>query len=132
MDELDLGGVRKHLEDEFGIVLPQGKIFANDKKVFLYTGKEMDFEGRYGLYLGSIEHPFRPSVYSSQLATKGFVEVNEKEAKEWMCGLDIKKNVEGNFVLIKFGKYILGPGKPREGKILNNLPKNRRLPLSSL
>jgi NOL1/NOP2/fmu family ribosome biogenesis protein len=124
--------IKKYLKDEFGIELPRGKIFAEGKRVFLYTGKDLGLGGRYGIYIGNIENGFRPSTYVIELATKGFTEVSEKEAMEWMCGLDIKKDAEGFYTIIKFGKYKLGVGKPKEGRIINNLPKNRRLPLSKM
>ncbi len=131
-EEFEEGELRRHLDETYGIVLPKGRMFANGKKVFLYTGKDLPVNGRHGIYIGSIERVFRPSVYVSQLAKKNFVELDEKEAMQWMCGLDVRKKAEGYHVIIKYGKYILGVGKAKEEKIINNLPKNRRLPLSKL
>ena len=124
--------VERYLKDEFGIDLPKGKIIEDGKRLFLYTGKEIDLRGRFGMYIGSIESGFRPSINILYLAKKGFTEVDEKDAKQWMCGLDIKKEAKGYYTIIKYKEYILGVGKPKEGKIINNLPKNRRLPLSSM
>ena len=133
MDEcVDLSGIREYLENEFGIKLPKGRMFLNERKVFLYTGRELGFEGRYGMYLGSLDGPFRPSTYAAQLATKGIVDVDEKQANTWMCGLDIKVQAQGYYAVVRYKGYLLGVGKPKEGRIINNLPKNRRLPLSCL
>jgi NOL1/NOP2/fmu family ribosome biogenesis protein len=132
VEEFSIEEVRNYLKEEFGIELPEGRIHKEEKKLFLFTGKNLDLNGRFGLYIGSVEGGFRPSIYVCQLATKGFTEVNEKEAMQWMCGLDIKKEAEGYYTIIKYGKYRLGVGKPKEGKIINNLPKNRRLPLSKM
>jgi NOL1/NOP2/fmu family ribosome biogenesis protein len=132
VEEFSIGGAVEYMREEFGIELPAGRLFLEGKKLFLYTGKEVGLDGRYGMYLGSVENGFRPSVYACQLATKGFTDIDRKEAMTWMCGLDIKKQSTGYYSIMRHGRYILGVGKPKEGRIINNLPKNRRLPLSSL
>ena len=110
--------IREMLDKEFGIKLPKGRFTIEGKFVFFYTGEDLPLTGTRGLHIGSMEdNGFRPSLDACQLASKDFVDVDEKEAK-------------GNFVILRFGRYILGPGKPRSGRILNNLPKNRRLPLN--
>ncbi len=124
--------IKKYLADEFGIMLPEGRLFQEGKKVYLFTGKELGLKGMHGLYMGNVESGFRPSGYAAQLATKGFTEVDEKDAMQWMCGLDIKKHAEGYYTIIKYKGYKLGIGKPKEGRIINNLPKNRRLPLGRM
>jgi len=127
--EADFKRIRKYLKDEFGIALPDGRMFVEGKKVFIYTGGDIDLRGRYGLYIGSTENVFRPSFAAAQLATKGFVDVDGKQASWWMCGLDIEKEAGGYYAIVRYKEYILGVGKPKDGKIINNLPKNRRLPL---
>ncbi len=124
--------IREYLKDKFGIELPQGRMYAKGKRVFIYTGENMDLRGRQGLYTGSMERVFRPSFAVAQLATQNFVDLDEQQAKQWMCGLDIEKEASGYYVILRYKKYILGVGKPKQGKIINNLPKNRRLPLSSM
>ena len=125
------GRIREMLEKDFGIKLPKGKFTIEGKYVFFYTGEDLPLTGTRGLHIGSMEdNGFRPSLDACQLADKEFIDVDEKEAKRWMCGLDLEKEAKGNFVILRFGRYVLGPGKPRSGRILNNLPKNRRLPLN--
>ena len=132
-EEINFSRIIEYLKEEFGIILPRGRMFANTNKVFLYTGVDVDLEGRFGIYLGAMNKGvFRPSTYSAQLATKGIIEIEENDAKNWMCGLDIPVDAKGYYAIVKYKKYLLGVGKPKEGKIINNLPKNRRLPLSSL
>jgi NOL1/NOP2/fmu family ribosome biogenesis protein len=132
-EEIDFEEIKEYLKNEFGIILPKGRMFANENKVFLYTGAEIDLEGRFGIYLGAMNKGiFRPSTYAAQLATKGIGDIDEKQAKNWMCGLDINVEAKGYYAIVRYKKYLLGVGKPKEGKIINNLPKNRRLPLSSL
>lgn len=123
--------IREMLERDFGIKLPKGKFSIEGKFLFFYTGEDLLLVGTRGLHIGLLEdNGFRPTLDACQLAAKGFIDVDEKEAKRWMCGLDLEKEATGNFVIMRFGRYILGPGKPRGGRILNNLPKNRRLPLN--
>ena len=123
--------IRNFLDREFGIKLPKGRFTFEGKYVFLFTGKDLDLTGTRGLHIGTMEtNEFRPTLDACQFATKDFVDVDEKEARRWMCGLDLDKKAEGNHVIIRSGRYILGVGKPRGGWILNNLPKNRRLPLN--
>ncbi len=131
-DNPDYSDIRRYLEEEFGIGLPAGRMLTRGKKVFLYTGRDTGLMGREGIYIGTVDKGFRPSHYAAQLATKGLVEVGEKQARRWMCGLDIEKQAEGYYAVVRYGKYNLGIGKPKEGRIINNLPKNRRLPLSSM
>jgi len=89
-----------------------------------------------GLYFGETFHnEIRLSIEGSQLigkdCTKNILELNEKESKEWLKGIDIDKEVEDRgFVIIKHDKDFLGCGKAVESKILNYVPKNRRLRVS--
>jgi NOL1/NOP2/fmu family ribosome biogenesis protein len=132
VEPFDVEEVRKYLKGEFGIDLSSGRILQEHEKLFYFSGRDIGIKGRHGMYIGSVKNGFRPSSYVIQLATKGITDVDEKQAMEWMCGLDIKKQAEGYYTAIRFGRYIIGVGKPKEGKIINNLPKNRRLPLSRL
>lgn len=131
---MDERGIRGYLRREFGIELPEGRMFEGKKdRVFLYTGEETGLEGRCGMYIGRLKRGgFRPSTNIAPLAAKGMTDVDERQAREWMCGLDIKKEAKGFYTMIRFGRYVIGVGKPKEGVIINNLPKNRRLPLSAL
>ncbi len=138
--------IREYLRSEFGIDLGRGKIFRRGKRVYFFNGEDLPLVGLRGLYIGSMEREFRPSMSVVQLAKRGFVEVGEKEAKEWMCGLDLRdkrvsREGEGRaqgggkskYVIVKWDKYILGPGVlTKDGRIVNNTPKNRRLPLNKM
>jgi len=121
----------------FGVKMPKGRIYQQGKRLFLFTGREVPLRDRYkdgeGLRLASVaENDFRPTIELCQMATKGFLDVDEKEAVTWMCGMDLKKEIEADYVIIKYKEYILGAGKPRGGRIINSTPKNRRLPLKWL
>jgi NOL1/NOP2/fmu family ribosome biogenesis protein len=86
-----------------------------------------------GLYLGEIKHgELRLSIEGSQLigphAAKNIVELNEKELRQWLRGEDLVKDVSATgFVIMKSSEDFVGCGKVKEGRILNFVPKARRL-----
>ena len=81
------------------------------------------------------DNKIRLSIEGSQLigpkAKKNIVELNDKEAKEWLKGIDLDKKTNNNgFVLIKHKNDFIGCGKQMKDKILNYVPKIRRLNVS--
>lgn len=132
---MDERGIKKFLEKEFKSRLPDGRVMIKGKQVFFFTGEFLDFQNAdYGLQIGILEKDgIRPTIDLCQFSEGDFIELSKQEAMQWMCGLDLKKEAgKGRYVILRYGKYILGAGKPRNGKILNFLPKNRRLPLRKL
>ena len=56
------------------------------------------------------------------------VSLNDREAKEWLKGQDLEKNTEiRGYIIIKYKDNILGCGKATGRKILNFVPKERRI-----
>ena len=86
-----------------------------------------------GLYFARIQNnKIRLTIEGSQLienkATKNILEVNKEQLFQWMKGSDLDIETGNNeFVLIKHKNDFLGTGKAVEGKILNYIPKNRRI-----
>lgn len=86
-----------------------------------------------GLYFGEITYEgLRLGIEGAQLigrsAKKNIVELDEKEKIGWLKGNDLTKELDiSGFVIIKHKKDFLGTGKYRDGKILNYVPKARRL-----
>lgn len=129
----------KVLEDQFGIVDKVPYVLAMSEKDNVYAAdesiKELDLEElnihSVGAYIGEWRHDgFRPSIEGSKLlaAKKNVLEVDEKIARMWMYGLDIPCSEEiAGWVIIKCGDDFLGSGKFKEGKILNHVPKGRRI-----
>ncbi len=89
----------------------------------------------HGLYFGTLEKEgFRLSIEGcflvGRFARKNVFEVNDEEARIWMCGNDLECKLRG-YVIVKWRNFFLGCGKAN-GKILRNfVPKNRRLALKS-
>lgn len=89
-----------------------------------------------GLYIGQkMVDGLRLSIEGSQIvgpkAKKNILEVDEKQAREWLKGyeLDINGKISG-YVIVKHENDFLGCGKVKDKKILNYVPKNRRLKVS--
>src|SRR3989344_3841033 len=106
------------------------KIYLINKEIKEHNIKNYKINAM-GLYFGKKEQGgFRPSIEASQilgpLATKACEEI--KEVQEWLEGYDIKHETTAKgFVIVKYGHDFLGSGCAKEGKILNYLPKERRL-----
>jgi len=80
---------------------------------------------------------FKPTTNLLQIfgkfATKSIVELSEKEKEDFVRGLDIENKIvggiENGYVIVKFGKDVLGCGIYVSGQIKNQIPKSRRLAL---
>ena len=137
------GDISKDVFSDLAFLLsPKNKIYVVNKDFALIDEKKLRVNS-LGLYFGEImKEEIRLSIEGSQLigpyAKKNIVELNEEETKEWIKGEDLKKeDIKGvsGFVLIKSknkktGKYdFIGTGKfkEKENKILNFVPKVRRI-----
>ena len=85
-----------------------------------------------GVYFANIDSETRLTIEGSQIigpcAKKNILEIDDQKLNEWMHGNDIKTNKEfKGFVLIKNNNDFYGSGKYKEGKIINYIPKERRL-----
>ena len=89
-----------------------------------------------GLYFGETKDGnIRLSIEGSQIignnCSDNVLELDEKEARDWLKGIDIDKELENKgYALIKHKDDFLGCGKIVDKKILNFVPKNRRLRVS--
>jgi NOL1/NOP2/fmu family ribosome biogenesis protein len=103
-----------------------------------------------GMYFGLItNNELRLSIEGSQLigpkaklskkglqnsknsGKKNIIELDEKQTRQWLKGEDISaENKEETFVILKHKNDFLGTGKYKENKVLNFVPKERRLKLS--
>jgi len=127
------------LQEQFGF---SGKLNYNffinpDKKIFIFNKNlEVDFSkirvNSLGLYFANTKNELRLSIEGSQLigphSRKNIFEIEDKQLQDWMHGRDIEtENGFKGFVLIKNKEDFYGTGKYKEGKILNYIPKERRL-----
>lgn len=128
------------LKEQFGeFELGDFLFFRNNgDKVFLLSRKFIDLDmsklrvNNFGLYFCKEEiDGFRLTVEGAQLVNpkRNVVVLDRQQAYSWMRGGDVDvgdRPVEG-YVVLKYGKDILGCGKFKEGKILNSIQKGRRI-----
>lgn len=110
---------------------PDGKIFLLSKKFHELDNKILNINS-IGLYFANLSKEIRLSIEGSQLignlASKNVVNINEKQLKNWLFGEDLEINGDfKGFVLIRNGNDFYGSGKALNNKILNFVPKERRI-----
>lgn len=113
--------------------------FMNKEKIYIVSRDiaKIDFKNlrinNAGMYILEDKHnELRLSVEGSQIlgkkATKNVLELNKEDIVEWLKGNDIDKEFkEEGFVIIRYKEDFFGSGKIKEGRLLNFLPKIRRL-----
>ena len=130
----------KALEKQFGFREPirydlfirKDKIYAMCKEFSSANLKNLNINS-IGLYIAKKEkNRIRFSIEGSQIigskSTKNIFEVTSPE--DWLQGKDIEnKSILKNFVLIKYKNDFLGCGFCKNDKVLNYIPKSRRLRL---
>jgi len=89
-----------------------------------------------GLYFGQIRNnELRLSIEGSQLigkeAKNNVLEITKEQSRDWLRGedLEIEQKIKG-FVLLKHNNDFFGTGKVKDNKILNFVPKGRRIRIS--
>ncbi|MHA1237909.1 MAG: methyltransferase RsmF C-terminal domain-like protein [Candidatus Odinarchaeia archaeon] len=127
--------INKLIEKQFGVNL--NLTFIGNRKIRVVTKEALDFTSVIrpnvlGLYFGRLdEDGIRLSIEGSQLvgphATKNVLEIDEKTAREWMAGKSISLKYPKGYVIIKYREDFLGCGKSDGVKILNMVPKERRV-----
>lgn len=105
----------------------------------VYAYKPCDFEvkstDRQGVYFGRIESDgIRLTIEGSFLigpkATKNIVELDKERAKRYLAGESVEIDEDlHSWVIVKWGSYYLGSAKAKEGRLINYVPKERRLKL---
>lgn len=128
------------IKKQWGADFITDKIFIKNNDDILLANKEifsLSFGNinvnSLGLYFGElIDNKLRLSIEGSQLigplAKTNIVEINEAELKQWLNGENIDKQIDANsYVIIKYKNDFIGCGKAKEDKILNYVPKARRI-----
>ena len=85
-----------------------------------------------GLYIGKDDNGIRLSIEGSQiighLATKNVIELDNDQIEKWVRGYDIEIKAQFNgYVIVKNNNDYYGCGRYKDGKILNFVPKERRV-----
>ena len=133
----------KKIEGQYGISsLKINYIFLknNENKIFVINKnlKNVNLENirinSIGLYFCRLENELRLTIEGSQIigpfAKKNVIDISEDQSSEWLAGNDlenIKEHYDESFVIIRNKKDFIGTGKYKDGKILNYVPKERRI-----
>jgi len=132
------------IKKQFGADVDLDYVFliSNKNKIYIVNKEAFDLDldklriNSFGLYFGELrDDGLRLSIEGSQLigpeAKKNVLELDEKQAREWLKGYDSSlKLKEKGFVIIKHKNDFLGCGKIVQNKVLNYVPKTRRLRVS--
>jgi NOL1/NOP2/fmu family ribosome biogenesis protein len=132
----------KKLNEQFGIEkIPHLLIETGKEKLRGYSGilsKEQILEfcsltkvEVIGIYLIRKEYDFRlsfdaASILKNQI-TKNIIEIDEKQYEKWIRGYDLEIPAQKGTLIIKFNSDFLGCGKSNGEKIINHIPKERRI-----
>ena len=130
--------VRKLLIEGYGYA-PEliYEIRGNHSKVYAYKPCQLKISdtGRRGIYFGRIESDgIRLTIEGAFLvgskATKNVLELDDERARRYLAGksVEIEENVNG-WVILRWRNYYLGSTKAKNGRLLNYIPKERRLKL---
>ena len=140
MNSKEVNNVLKQLKEQFDIDFPKDYYFFKNNKgrIFIISKKLKDIDldkvrvNELGLYFATEERGgIRLSIEGSQLlknAKKNILELNEEQFLSWLKGFDIEVNDKRQgYMLVKHKNYFCGSGKLKENKLLNFVPKSRRI-----
>ena len=133
------------LKKQFGTIptLDYGFVQTQKAKIYLVTKEfgQVDLTGArintLGMYFCEWRNnEIRLSIEGSQLvgptATKNVLTISDEETKTWMSGQELENTdptLDRQFVIIKNNTDFLGSGKIVNGRLLNFVPKVRRVNL---
>jgi len=124
------------LRERFGIKKFDYLILKSGKHIIRICSKEVkDFDFSklkiiaLGLEFATTKKLFRIKFDAASLlkARKNVVELSENEFIKWMKGEIFEKNLEDGIYLLKFKQKIVGCTLIQNKKVLNFVPKYRRL-----
>ncbi len=132
----------EELKENFGIEeLPFLLLESGREKIRGFTGSlskeeilefgQIAYVEGVGLYLLRREEALRMGFDATQILasqiTKSIVDINEEQARNWLRGYDIEIQSPRGVVVVRFEKDFLGCGKSTGERIVNHVPKERRL-----
>lgn len=125
--ELERFGVKERL-DYIVLVSSKDKLYLLSKDYANLDVSSLRINNK-GMYFGKREKDgLRLSIEGSQVinATKNVVELDREGMEKWVTGKDVEVEGEG-YVIVKYGKDVLGCGRIVNGKLRNMVPKERRV-----
>ena len=131
------------IEDFIFLLTGKLDLYFATREIFDIDIKKLHLNSM-GLYFADLrENAPRLSIEGSQLigpiAKKNVIDVEEREGINWLKGSDIelkegKQEGLSDYIIVRCGEDFMGCGKykPEEKKILNFIPKSRRLAIAAL
>ncbi len=123
-----------YLIEDAALKDPKGKIYLMSRDIAPIDFSHFNINNM-GLYFGQLKNnELRLSIDGSQIvgpsAEKNIVELNSQGLYQWFQGYEVDVDMEGRgFVLMKYGDDFVGCGKLIDKRILNYVPKSRRVSL---
>lgn len=131
--------ILNNIKDHYGTTFKENYIFLknNQEKIYIINKYFAKLDTKHirlnniGLYVAKIEKAgIRLTIEGSQLVKpiKNTIKITKQQQKKWLNGqeLDIDKKLD-TYLVVKSGKDFIGTGKARDGKLLNFIPKRRRI-----
>lgn len=125
-------GIKELKIDKAFLQSTKDKIYLISKKISELDPKSLRIN-LIGLYFAKLEKTgIRLSIEGAQIigpkSTKNVVKLDKSQMNDWIRGNDIGYNadVEG-FIIVKHKNDFFGVGTYKDGKILNYVPKERRI-----
>jgi NOL1/NOP2/fmu family ribosome biogenesis protein len=135
--------ILKQLEEQFGIKkIPYLLIKFGKEKLRAYSGSlsveelnKLDSEIRIeniGSYfakqqIDGIRLTFDGIQLFKNQITKNILDLNDKQAEEWLNGQDLDIKSDNAFKILKHNNEFIGCGKSTSERITNFVPKERRV-----
>jgi len=144
LNRKEINKILKILDKQFGFKerLDYAFLLSEKNKIYIVNRdiEQIDLSklrpNSYGLYFAEYkEDKIRLSIEGSQLiglrSTKNIIEPDASQARQWLKGNDLDYNGQlKDYVIIKHKNDFLGCGKIAPNRILNFVPKTRRLNVS--
>ncbi|MGV8151983.1 MAG: methyltransferase RsmF C-terminal domain-like protein [Candidatus Nanoarchaeia archaeon] len=135
--------INQELEKNFGInKIPYLLLRFGKEKIRLYSGslsktelfkldKNLRVESAGLYFLKEHQDGIRFNLDSIYLfkdsINKNIIELDDKQASEWLNGFDLNIKSSIGYVILKNNEYFIGCGKSTGEKIVNSIPKERRI-----
>ncbi len=142
LNKKEIKKILKQIEKQFNCSPDLDYAFLlrpKDNKIFLINKEFAEIDdsklriNSLGLYFAELRNnQLRLSIEGSQIigpiAKKNVIEISWGLTRLWLHGHDIEYGTDiQDYVIIKHKKDYMGCGKPKDDKILNHVPKIRRL-----
>jgi NOL1/NOP2/fmu family ribosome biogenesis protein len=131
--------LNKQLKEQFGSEFnfkdylvfrtPKDKIYIINREFGDYDFSKIRINNLGLYFLSIVKDGLRFSIDGSQLfkAKKNILELDERNFDRWMLGFDLNLELDNGYFLIKYKDEFLGCGKSTGVKVLNYVPKARRV-----